>query len=124
MAEDFFSPCPRGLEAALAAELERLGADAIAPVDGGAGFEGALELAYRVNLESRLASRVLWKVGGGPYRWVVRGVLLASIALVLVLYFVFNVNIFLAAIVGFTILLIELGIVWALLVSGKIEVKY
>ena len=63
-------------------------------------------------------------VGGGPYRWVVRGVLLASIALVLVLYFVFHVNIFLAAIVGFTILLIELGIVWALLVSGKIEVKY
>ena len=68
MAEAFFSPCPRGLEAALAAELERLGAAAIAPVDGGAGFEGALELAYRVNLESRLASRVLWKVGGGPYR--------------------------------------------------------
>ena len=40
----------------------------MAPVDGGVGFEGPLELAYVVNLESRLASRVLWRVGGGPYR--------------------------------------------------------
>ena len=63
-------------------------------------------------------------VGGGPFRWVVRGVLLASIALVLVLYLVFHVNIFLAAIIGFTVLLIELGVVWLLLVRGKIQVKY
>ena len=27
-----------------------------------------LALAYRANLESRLASRILWRVGGGPYR--------------------------------------------------------
>jgi hypothetical protein len=63
-------------------------------------------------------------VGGGPFRWVVRGVLLASIALVLVLYLVFEVNVFLAALIGFTVLLIELGVVWALLVKGKIQVKY
>ncbi len=63
-------------------------------------------------------------VGGGPYRWAVRGVLLASIALVLLLYFVFSVNVFLAAIIGFTVLLIALGVVWALLVRGKIQVKY
>lgn len=63
-------------------------------------------------------------VGGGPFRWVVRGVLLASIALVLVLYLVFDVNVFLAAIIGFTVLLIELGVVWLLLVRGKIQVKY
>jgi hypothetical protein len=62
-------------------------------------------------------------VGGGPYRWVVRGVLLASIALVLVLHYGFGVNIIVAALVGFMVLLIELGIVWALLVSGKIRVK-
>ena len=66
--EKFFSPCPRGLEAALGEELARLGAAAVAPVDGGVGYEGALELAYHANLESRLASRVLWRVGGGPYR--------------------------------------------------------
>ena len=66
--EHFFAPCPRGLESALADELARLGAGAIAPVEGGVGFEGALELACAANLESRLASRVLWKVGGGTYR--------------------------------------------------------
>lgn len=63
-------------------------------------------------------------VGGGPFRWVVRGVLLGAILLVVVLRFVFNVNIFLAALAGFTVLLIELGIVWLLLVNGKIKVKY
>ncbi|HEV8258756.1 MAG TPA: THUMP domain-containing protein [Casimicrobiaceae bacterium] len=66
--ERYFAPCPRGLETALADELERLGAGDIAPADGGVAFAGALELAYRANLESRLASRVLWRVGDGAYR--------------------------------------------------------
>src|SRR6185369_498692 len=56
----FFAPCPRGLEAALAGELTALGASSVVPTEGGAGFSGDLELAYRTNLESRLASRVLW----------------------------------------------------------------
>ena len=64
----FFAPCPRGLEAPLAAELSALGATYVTPVDGGVSFAGALELAYHVNLESRLASRVLWRVGHGRYR--------------------------------------------------------
>ena len=68
MSERFFAPCPRGLEAALAAELARIGAEAPATTDGGVGFTGPLALAYRANLESRLASRILWRVGGGPYR--------------------------------------------------------
>lgn len=66
--EHYFAPCPRGLENALAAELGELGASAIATADGGVAFAGALELAYRANLESRLASRVLWRVGEGAYR--------------------------------------------------------
>jgi len=68
MTERFFAPCPRGLEAALADELAVLDAQAVAAADGGVAFEGPLELAYRANLESRLASRVLWRVGGGRYR--------------------------------------------------------
>ena len=68
MAEHFFAPCPRGLEAALLAELSRLGALEPAATEGGVAFQGPLELAYRANLESRLASRILWRVGGGPYR--------------------------------------------------------
>src|SRR5918993_2291286 len=64
----FFAPCPRGLEPALQAELEGLGATSPAAADGGVSFRGARELAYTVNLESRLASRILWQVGAGRYR--------------------------------------------------------
>jgi len=66
--EHFFAPCPRGLEGVLAAELTALGAQAVRPVEGGASFGGAMTLAYAVNLESRIASRVLWRVGLAPYR--------------------------------------------------------
>jgi putative N6-adenine-specific DNA methylase len=68
LTERFFAPCPRGLEGVLAAELAPLGATGIAPGDGGVAFEGALSLAYRANLESRIASRILWRVADGDYR--------------------------------------------------------
>ena len=68
MLEGYFAPCPRGLEAPLAAEIAKLGAQDIAPADGGIGFAGDLTLALHANLESRLASRILWRVGGGGYR--------------------------------------------------------
>lgn len=66
--EHFFAPCPRGLEGVLVAELTTLGAQDVKAVDGGAAFSGAFTLAYVVNLESRIASRVLWRVGMTPYR--------------------------------------------------------
>ena len=65
--ERFFAPCPRGLEAALAAELTLLDAAFVVQLEGGVSFSGPLDLAYRVNLESRLASRVLWQVAHGGY---------------------------------------------------------
>jgi putative N6-adenine-specific DNA methylase len=68
MAERFFAPCPRGLEQPLAAELGALQATDVVAAQGGVGFAGAIDLAYRANLESRIASRILWRVGGGPYR--------------------------------------------------------
>jgi len=68
MTEYFFAPCPRGLEGVLVGELERLGGAAVTATDGGVGFAGDLSLVYRVNLESRIASRVLWRVAGGSYR--------------------------------------------------------
>lgn len=68
MTERFFASCPRGLEATLAAELGAVGASDASAVDGGVGFEGDLDLAYRANLHSRIASRILWRVGGGTYR--------------------------------------------------------
>lgn len=66
--EHFFAPCPRGLEASLAAEIAPLGASRIAPADGGVGFEASFAGAMAINLWSRLASRVLWRVGQGAYR--------------------------------------------------------
>jgi putative N6-adenine-specific DNA methylase len=66
--QHFFCPCPRGLEQGLVQELSALGAAALEPVDGGVAFSGDLALCYRVNLESRIASRVLWQVIQMPYR--------------------------------------------------------
>ena len=64
----YFATCPRGLENVLEQELNALGALEIARVDGGVRFAGALELCYAANLESRVASRVLWQVVHAPYR--------------------------------------------------------
>ncbi len=64
----FFAPCPRGLEDVLCAELEQLGAQAVVATPGGAAFAGPFALCYRINLESRIASRVLWRVFHGSYR--------------------------------------------------------
>ena len=64
----FFAPCPRGLEAVLRAELITLGAVDPTATPGGVGFSGSLTLCYRANLESRIASRILWRVAQGPYQ--------------------------------------------------------
>lgn len=63
----FFAPCPRGLESVLVTELERLGASSVQARDGGVQFQGDWRICYRVNLESRIASRVLWQVAHRPY---------------------------------------------------------
>jgi len=66
--ERHFATCPRGLEQVLAEELAALGGNDVTPVDGGASFGGDLVLCYSTNLESRVASRVLWQVGQARYR--------------------------------------------------------
>jgi putative N6-adenine-specific DNA methylase len=68
MLETFFSPCPRGLESMLANELNALGAQEVRTTDGGVHFTGPFLLSYRVNLHSRIASRVLWRVAIAHYR--------------------------------------------------------
>jgi len=65
--EQFFATCPRGLEAVLAQELADCGALNVQPVDGGASFTGVFEICYRANLQSRVATRILWRVGQGNY---------------------------------------------------------
>lgn len=67
-AAQFFATCPRALEASLAVELSSLGAGNVQAADGGVAFTGDLATLYRCNLGSRIASRILWRVGGGRYR--------------------------------------------------------
>jgi len=68
MAEAFFSPCPRGLEALLSDELQSFGAKGVQVVHGGVAWQGDWAVCHRANLESRLATRVLWRVAQGRYR--------------------------------------------------------
>jgi putative N6-adenine-specific DNA methylase len=56
------------LEAVLAAELTGFGAHELEAVDAGVGFVGDWRVCYRSNLESRIASRILWRLGEWDYR--------------------------------------------------------
>ena len=49
-------------------ELTALGAAKVSSTDGGVGFTGDWQLCYRANLESRIASRILWRVKETQYR--------------------------------------------------------
>jgi putative N6-adenine-specific DNA methylase len=68
----YFCPCPRGMEAALAEELGEIAQLSTTfkvhnQVPGGVHCSGALDDAYRVNLHSRIASRVLMRMGHSSY---------------------------------------------------------
>jgi putative N6-adenine-specific DNA methylase len=65
---DFYATCPSGLEDSLAAELLALGVLDARASDAGVAFRGTLRTAMLVNLESRIASRVLMRVTEGSYR--------------------------------------------------------
>ncbi|MEO8040778.1 MAG: class I SAM-dependent RNA methyltransferase [Betaproteobacteria bacterium] len=64
----FFASCPRGLEAALADELATLGLAGVAVGNAGVAFMGEWSDCQRANLNSRIASRILWRVGKARYR--------------------------------------------------------
>ena len=66
--ESFFASCPRGLEELLVRELTSFNAEKIVAAPGGVAFGGNWEICYRANLWSRIASRILWKVGEFGYQ--------------------------------------------------------
>ena len=70
MTAALFLPCAQGVEHLLADECARLlGTDtAIERQRGGVTVRGDQRSAMRLNLESRLAQRVLWPLAHGPYR--------------------------------------------------------
>jgi putative N6-adenine-specific DNA methylase len=63
----YFAICPRGLEELLADELRAVGATELRSTHGGVHFSGDWSVCYRANLESRLATRILWHIVKGPY---------------------------------------------------------
>ena len=61
-----FAPCPMGLEEALAAELSALGYDGVSATRAGCHFVADWWGVQRANLYSRLATRILVRVGQAP----------------------------------------------------------
>lgn len=64
---NYFAPCPRGLEALFADDIAALGGQHVKPLGGGVMFAGDWPVCYAVNLHSRLATRVLWRVAARGY---------------------------------------------------------
>lgn len=73
MNHSYFCPCPRGLEIALAEELNEIAQDysptlkVHTQVPGGVHCSGSMADAMRVNLHSRIASRVLMRIAHAGY---------------------------------------------------------
>ena len=65
--EKFFATCPRGLEPLLSDDLAAAGATDLETVHGGVHFTAGWRACYAVNLHSRIATRVLWRVAHGRY---------------------------------------------------------
>lgn len=63
-----FAPCPRGLEDVLVDELREIGIAPAHTTAGGVHFTASWLDTWRINLHSRIASRVLVRVAQGRYR--------------------------------------------------------
>ena len=63
-----FLPCAGGVEALLVDEVMRITGSPAEATRGGVWVEGDERTAMRLNLESRLATRVLWPLADGRYR--------------------------------------------------------
>jgi putative N6-adenine-specific DNA methylase len=72
MTYSYFCPCPRGLEAALADEINEIAQGSRTlkvhnQVPGGVHCSGSLADSYRLNLHSRIASRILLRMAQRGY---------------------------------------------------------
>jgi len=65
--EKFFASCPRGLESLLVEDLTAVGVEHLKQVPGGVHFAAQWPACYAINLHSRIATRVLWRVAHGRY---------------------------------------------------------
>ncbi|GGI88362.1 bifunctional 23S rRNA (guanine(2069)-N(7))-methyltransferase RlmK/23S rRNA (guanine(2445)-N(2))-methyltransferase RlmL [Shewanella gelidii] len=63
---NFFAAAPKGFEYSLATELKAFGAEDVKESVAGVFFSAPLELAYRITLWTRLASRIILVIYKGP----------------------------------------------------------
>jgi len=68
MSQQFFAICPKGFEELIIEELNSLGAEHCKATVGGVHFGGAIEVAYRACLWSRLANKILLPLASAPVR--------------------------------------------------------
>jgi len=65
--EKFFATCPRGLEPLLVEDIAAAGVTDLKAIPGGVHFVADWPACYAINLHSRIATRVLWRVANGKY---------------------------------------------------------
>ena len=65
--ENFFATCPRGLEPLLEDDLAAIGVETTKATAGGVHFSAHWAACYGLNLHSRIATRVLWRVAQRKY---------------------------------------------------------
>ena len=65
--EKFFATCPRGLEPLLTEDVAASGVTDFKAIPGGVHFVADWPACYAINLHSRIATRVLWRVANGKY---------------------------------------------------------
>ena len=63
----FYAVCPLGLETLLSDELRAAGGTDLRAGRGGISFAGTMECAMRACLTSRIASRILMRLGSSDY---------------------------------------------------------
>jgi hypothetical protein len=61
--------------------------------------------------------------GGGAFRWLIRGVVLGSLVLLLILYRLLHVNIFVSILISSTVFIVGLTVTYVLFITGRIKIK-
>jgi putative N6-adenine-specific DNA methylase len=67
LVENFFASCPRGLETLLVEDLSAAGVTSLKQILGGVHFAAEWSQCYAINLHSRIATRILWRVARARY---------------------------------------------------------
>lgn len=83
----------------------------------------AARLGTRPARVSGVNMKARWLLEGGLFRWLARGIMASSLALLLLLHYLAGLHLILAALAGFSVLLVGLLVLYVLVVTGRIDVS-